>query len=44
MGLISPGWYKNLPEELKAEEARKKTDAERAKALLDDLYLYGTVE
>lgn len=38
------GSYKNLPEELKAEEARKKTDAERAKALLDDLYLYGTVE
>lgn len=38
------GSYKNLPEELKAEEAQKKTDAERAKALLDDLYLYGTVE
>lgn len=38
------GSYKNLPEELKAEEAQKKTNAERAKALLDDLYLYGTVE
>lgn len=38
------GSYKNLPEELKAEEAQKKTDEERAKALLDDLYLYGTVE
>lgn len=38
------GSYKNLPEELRAEEDRKKTDAERTKALLDDLYLYGTVE
>lgn len=38
------GGYKNLPEELKAAEAQKKTNAERAKALLDDLYLYGTVE
>ena len=38
------GSFKNLPEELKAEETQKKTDAERAKALLDDLYLYGTVE
>lgn len=38
------GSYKNLPEELKAEEAQKKTNAERAKALLDDLYLYGTAE
>lgn len=36
--------YKNLPEELKAEEAQKKANAERAKALLDDLYLYGTAE
>lgn len=38
------GSYKNLPEELKAEESKKKTNAERAKALLDDLYLYGTAE
>lgn len=38
------GSYKNLPDDLKAEESKKKTDAELAKALLDDLYLYGTVE
>lgn len=38
------GSYKNLPEELKAERDKKENDAELAKALLDDLYLYGTVE
>lgn len=38
------GSYKNLPEELKAVRDKKETDAELAKALLDDLYLYGTVE
>ena len=38
------GSYKNLPKELKAERDKKETDAELAKALLDDLYLYGTVE
>lgn len=36
--------YKNLPDALKQAEAKKKTDAERADALLADLYLYGTDE
>lgn len=38
------GKYTNLPEDLKAAENKKKTDAEQAKALLADLYLYGTGE
>lgn len=38
------GRYVNLPEDLKAAERKKKTDAERANALLSDLYLYGTAE
>lgn len=38
------GSYKNLPDDLKAEEDKKKSDAELKKALLDDLYLYGTAE
>lgn len=38
------GKYGNLPEELKEEENRKKKEAEQAKALLDDQYLYGTAE
>lgn len=38
------GRYQNLPEDLKEAENKKKSDAELKKALLDDLYLYGTVE
>ncbi len=36
------GRYKNLPEDLKNAENQKQKDAQRAKILLDDLYLYGT--
>ena len=38
------GRYQNLPEDLKEAENKKKSDAELKKALLDDLYLYGTAE
>lgn len=38
------GSYKNLPDDLKKAEQKKKTDDELAKSLLDDLYLYGTGE
>ncbi len=38
------GKYKNLPDDLKNAETQKQKDAQRAKDLLDDLYLYGTEE
>ena len=36
------GSYKNLPDDLKKVEAEKEDRKKRAKALLDDLYQYGT--